>query len=517
MKLKHTPLSRAYNALKPCLFKNQYVFYNIMFNFLIHGDVVAGLPNQINSKYIDDMPFDDDIMKKFYVLITDCCPYPKMKDFITKAEFKMFYEKKPVPAFSGRIVEKNREYKNQTITGYKTRNIPVDWLDRYDKNGSTKLEYCTNIAWIIQFYYIILKSPNNITKAPKNIPVNAVTDSYTEYYSLTDEDRKKLEASTGITINSFIDIAKYIHSAIQDQVSYNKGIGYYAIVDNHAEVSPAKRTSESELKEYNNQIACYGRKNIDRLNVLKRYAASNTLCANELGSIYYFGDTFYSTHEPFIVEKDLVLAAHYYTYCITADIVNPSGCWSLGYMILKGEYSIPDRERLESARELFEKCGEYGPAKNSIAKIERELADNDHKKYNELLNSKNKKNEAELYKLKQSAVEHYVNALNLARIATNYGWLYSYNLIYDILSSNEFAYFHDEIIKHPEYVEMDRIDMLRHAADMENSWSMVTLALELMKDGSNVTEEAKQEAHKLLVKAAKCNYKRALDYLETLF
>lgn len=519
-----SPLSIAYSTLSPCLFKNQSMFYNMMFGFILHQDLIPALSEDIKNIYSDSIPFNIDTMKKFYAISTDCCSLTEFKSYSSTNEFKSAFEHKPVPLFSGVIVSHNREVKNKTINGHSGRNIPGIWLERYDKNGDTKSEYCNYTAWVLQYYYIILKNSNGAIRAQKNIPENVINDNYTEYYSFSAEDKKKIECSTGITINSFLDLAKYIHTSIQEQVSYNLKIGLYATSDTSNKSKKGSlhraKTLEADLRQYHDYIYCYGAKNIDRFNALKRQAQTNTFCANELGSIYYYGETFYNCGNAYEIKKDYAIAAEYYNLCITDELVNPSGCWSLGYMILEGEYIPKNGDRIEQARNLFERCGKYGPAKNSLAKIERELGDNCYKEYMDLYTMKPHKRKSDysikLETAKKEAVEHYIKALNMARDAANYGWLYSYNVIYDILSSQAIKMLHDDIIAHPDYEEMDKIELLRHAANMKSSWSMDKLACEIMSK-DNVSEEERKEAHTLLVEAAKQNYPKALDHLNSLF
>lgn len=517
------PLSLTSKLLQPYLFKSNNIFYNIMFGFIIHNDVVSELPKQIQDIYTHDNKLGDNTFtQEFYSLITDCCPRNEFRRFSATTEFQNAFYNTPAPLFSGPIILRNGGTKNKVLNS-RGRNVPSIWLEKYDKNSDTKIQYCTSIAWVMQYYYMLKKSSYGKTRATKITPAFKISDSYIEYYSLTPGDKNGLEKKTGIPISSFMDLAKYIHSAIQDQVLYFNKIGIYSTIDqvSDSEENAYKReaTLNAERKQFITFIDCYGNKNIDRFNALKRLAETNTFCANELGRIYYYGNTFYSNENVYEIKRDYAISANYFNLCITDKIVNPAGCWSLGDMILQGKYTIANKDRLSTARELFEKCGKYGPAKNSIAKIERELADTAYKKYAELLSSPNvteQKSTEKLSKLKEEAVEHYIKALNYAYDATNYGWLYAYNNIYSILSSEAIRFFHDDLIKHPEYVERDRLEMLRKAADMKNAWAMDRLACEIMGN-ENVTAVDRKEAHSLLVEAAKQNYPRALEHLGELF
>lgn len=521
---KKSPLAEAYSALSPTLFKNQPVFYNIIFGFDMFQEFIPHLICDLRNLYTDSIPFDLETKKKFYSLATDCCNPSEFKHYVDSAEFKNAFEHKPTPIFSGEFIGKNRGTKNKTINGTGDRHIPKFWIEKYDKNDVTKSLYYNYIAWVLQYYYIVLKDTGNNLNVQTNTPEKTINDNYTEYFSLNKEDQAKISRSTGISINSFRDIAKYIHGAIQNQCSYNLKIGLYANYsetnDNHFSTKPAKRNLEHERQFYHTYVDCYGNKSIDRFHTLKRYASTNTFCACELGAIYYYGETFFNDPNTYVINADKDIAAEYFKMCVCDDIINPSGCWSLGYMILDGSHMANVENRIELATELFERCGKYGPAKNSLAKIEREKGDICYKECIETENKLKKRKTEKLLSLldaqKKEAVNHYVKAINLALEATNYGWLYSYNLIYHILSSPAINMLHEDLISHPEYIEIDRLAMLQKAADMKNSWAMDKLACEIMQQES-VSEEDRKKAHSLLIEAAKMNYSRALEHLSTLF
>ena len=94
--------------------------------------------------------------------------------------------------------------------------------------------------------------------------------------------------------------------------------------------------------------------------------------------------------------------------------------------------------------------------------------------------------------------------------------MYSYNLIYDILSSDAVAHLYDYISSHPRYITLDRIEMIKTAAQLKSSWAMDKLAWEILNK-ENVTDEDRHEAHVLLVEAAMQNSSKAITHLREYF
>lgn len=516
-----TPLNSMYNIIKNHLsIHNKPHFCNLLFSFIENWELIPLLSSSLQNIHMGNRSdFETDV--KFYILATDSAAnIMSTETFLKNPANKTAFVNRD---FSESTIPK-KDVKNHIINGTKDHDIPKVWKNQYELNSDSKLEYCINLAWILQYHYVVFSK--------KKLIPNAITieynENYTEYFSLPQSATNEISVKTGLNVRTFLDIAKLLHSSIREQISYNLRLGLYTIPDTTTATSDVdydslfdidkKKAKYKSIKQqdfYNLYVDAYGKKKIDRYNALLRYADTNAYCAYELGTIYYYGDTFYNVNNPYEIKENKELAAKYYRKCITKDFIVPQGAWSLGYMVLEGECNIPEEDRVKIARKIFECCGKFGPAKNSLAKIEFKFAREDFAKYIDLYNNHPKDNSA-LQEYRTSAVEHYINALNLAKEGTDCGWVYSYNLIYDILSSDAVAHLYDYISSHPRYITLDRIEMIKTAAQLKSSWAMDKLAWEILNK-ENVTDEDRHEAHVLLVEAAMQNSSKAITHLREYF
>ena len=90
---------------------------------------------------------------------------------------------------------------------------------------------------------------------------------------------------------------------------------------------------------------------------------------------------FYSGNDALKISPDKTKAAYYYQLCKTDNCVHPGGCWALGDMVLKGEFNVPNKDERDYAKKLFKLCGDYAPAQDSIAKIEKSIGDDYFSQY----------------------------------------------------------------------------------------------------------------------------------------
>lgn len=493
-----SPLMSTYIKLKGILFNNQNIFFNIIFGFIQNQKLVDNLKSALKNYHQNETPFIDDTSKKFYCVVTDCCPLNNFKNFSETDLFNIAYEKK---LLKGKIANHSRALKNKIINNTGDRNIPYYWTQQYLYSTQKQNEYCSYIAWILQYYYIFTHNLNYI----RNNILDTFNTDYIEYFSLCEDDAKKIKTNLNIDKVTFFAIAQYICEMIVSQCdmqTLSKAEENNECLSSKSNLNVLKKHHDF----YEEEIATYGRLSIDRYNLLEKNAKTNVYCARELGSIFYYGQTFYSGNDALKISPDKTKAAYYYQLCKTDNCVHPGGCWALGDMVLKGEFNVPNNDERDYAKKLFKLCGDYAPAQNSIAKIEKSIGDDYFSQYKAIpLDSPTD--------LAAKIITHYTSAINYAKLAADNNWVYAYNLLYTIITSPVVSTFYNELSKKTSYTTIPPLDLLRKSAHMKNAWAMDKLACELL-DNKNRTSNDINEALNLLNEAASQNLSKASAHLQ---
>lgn len=248
---------------------------------------------------------------------------------------------------------------------------------------------------------------------------------------------------------------------------------------------------------------------------MNRYADTNVYCACELGSAYYYGEEYYSGEGKYCLDRDYSKAAEYYKKCCNEPIL-ATGCWSLGYLILNRIFKLSDEERLEKAEEYFMKCGKYGPARNSLALIEKERGD-------KLLNELMERNSCSFKDLsdenKERIVGHYINFFKYTVEATEEEWLYAYNNQYGFFANDKYEqicpYLEPILLKYG----ISKWTMLAKAAELKNPWAMDRLAVIILDCKQVVDPDIVQrvDPKRLFEEADSLGYSRSTFHLATYF
>ena len=213
----------------------------------------------------------------------------------------------------------------------------------------------------------------------------------------------------------------------------------------------------AQWEKYQTYINCYGARTIDKFNALVENAKDNVYCACELGDIYYYGYTFYSSgkNNPVEIPQNFRMAFKYYSRCTHEPNLIQGACWSAGYILHKKLFgtSGPDLDRAE---QLYKRCGEFPPALNSLGQIEKEKGDRIYlgKNYEQLTAAE-----------KRAVKTHYTRFINYSYTACTREWLYAYNALYDFYYHEVYKPVRDDLSTGKGYRDIDPISMLRLAAN----------------------------------------------------
>lgn len=544
-----TPLLDSYNCLKKILFKNQYVYYNLLLNELGNpkrASLITTIQRDLKKLY-QNQPLPEETRALFYALVTGYWSLFTVDDLFKDAKFRSVFQDSEYPPLKGEIVSYNRENKSKILNGI--RELPEVWRNTYSINTAVhRKKYCNELAWLLQFYIVFTGLTNESVPLEQLKGYNkdkSYVPQYYEYFSLPPKSWEKInqQLQKSTPISSLWELAEFLYETLLLQTKDNLGLARKQTLNRikalgiHSEDIPSgipkaersqtpkptkARSNENTLPSFSKQndfywnyIDCYGEKTIDRFNLLKMYAKRNLFCAKELGAIYYYGDTYYNSHEPVYIKRDYDKSMYYFSLCLQAPSVCPSGCWSVGDMLLQKKYIISPRETNPYLRDLYEKfgdnsmlqakyvfelCGTYGSAKNSLAKIYREWG-------KDAYNAGDKTN----------AVAYYVAFLNHAKEATQYGWLYGYNLLYDFVNSHIYEELLPQLEQHRNFIRIEKISMLEEAANMGNPWAKEKLALEYLNPPYSNQKEYIRMAHSLFVEAFSDGQKPSGEYLLSRF
>lgn len=466
-----TPLLEINFLIKKRLWKNQSVFYNLLFQNDLEKirELVEKIKIQLKELYENEADIktilDSECAEKFYRYVQNVYDNQKIKQGNIKKLKRCEWD------------SNDKSNVNKVMNG--SRSIPREWREKYGEYDGNYREYVCTRAWTLQymFVFVCINTGDEIfKKTSENISENTETSQdYTEYFTFDDnvweEITKEMKGKIyhiGREIKSFKDLSELIYKAIVMQCKSDQWVprGTINLSDNKDTVR--KRNLIKEREEYEKIIDCYGAKSLDRYNSLKRNAKNNLYCAYMLGVIYYFGEIFYSggTREVVEIDKDYKKAVYYFEKCSNPPYIVPEACWSLGYMILNRKTEVEEEKREELAEEYFSRCKDYGPAENSLALLYKERGDNIYKR------TKWSENET----LKREMVEYYIKFINQAHNASIGGWVYAKNVLYSFYSKPEYKELHKLLGSEERYIECDATRLLKESADMGNVWPMDRLA-----------------------------------------
>lgn len=428
-----TPIKKLYSALKPTIFSSQVIFFNLLFNFT--KDDISELINELESnilKYCSARDYDSFMSssstKEFYNILLN---YPDDSDSL-------------FPSIKSNAT--NSESARVNISTHMNDNgasaIPLYWRKQYfEKNDRDSYK---SILITLLTYYMVMYHQNRLTIHKDSITLNEAS-----WLALTNSIREN-SIPYG-KINSFSSLASMIIGQIW---------------------AHCQRASQSTLLSqwdfFQTHVDCYGERNINKYHALIRYYKENVYCANMLGNIYYYGCTFYTEQfqNPVKIEMNYAQAFQFYSRCTKEPNIIHSACWSAGYMILKRLVDISG-DRLAESEKMFKKCGNYAPALNSLALIEKERGDEIYlnRDYNELTDQE-----------KKICKKHYLEFINYCYRACANDWVYSYNNLYRFFITGVYKTIRDELSSEKGYKDLDPILLLQKSAQKKNAWAMDKLA-----------------------------------------
>lgn len=356
MNKSQTPISLLYISLKPHLFSNQVIYYNLLFRFTYdyNSNIFEACNKEINEfiKNRNHNAFlSSKTSKDFYKILlnsTNGIPssYPSIKtneatETVARSDVSQAMKKKGESA------------------------IPKYWRTNFLRNN--KLDLYKSILDTTLKYYILMYHYDKIDQtATKDI--TTINLQYESWQRIS-ENLKENELSFN-NIDSLEQLENIIVSQLCKQCDY------------------IQQTSlNSQWNFYLSHIESYGEKNIDKLFTLEKYADENVYCAYELATIYYYGCKFItdSIKESIEIKQDYRKAAYYFKQCSQEPNLIVPACWSLGYMYMYNKINN-DSNNIDKAFELFTRCGNYPPALNSLGLIYKKRADKvyESKEYNSL-------------------------------------------------------------------------------------------------------------------------------------
>lgn len=297
MNKSQTPISLLYISLKPHLFSNQVIYYNLLFRFTYDykSNIFEACNKEINEfiKNRNHNAFlSSKTSKDFYKILlnsTNGIPssYPSIKtneatETVARSDVSQAMKKKGESA------------------------IPKYWRTNFLRNN--KLDLYKSILDTTLKYYILMYHYDKIDQtATKDI--TTINLQYESWQRIS-EKLKENELSFN-NIDSLEQLENIIVSQLCKQCDY------------------IQQTSlNSQWNFYLSHIESYGEKNIDKLFTLEKYADENVYCAYELATIYYYGCKFItdSIKESIEIKQDYRKAAYYFKQCSQELQISPNRC-----------------------------------------------------------------------------------------------------------------------------------------------------------------------------------------------
>ena len=262
---------------------------------------------------------------------------------------------------------------------------------------------------------------------------------------------------------------------------------------------------ENDQREFENYVKIYDATTIDRFHICESFSDTNCVAANELGNLYFSGAVLKAQElTTFQINPNYPQAYEYYVKSIQLSQGQYApACWNAGVII--SEYYdgfFPTKEMAQKkAMEYYRMAKNYPPAYNSMAKLMLKKYMTDYKD-----------NKISMADMERGCGE----ALKLAYMAGEEGWLYGYNVIANFIIRNRkemnWKETQENIWHHAEFTaQMDLFFFLKKAAKFQNLWAMYQMAVHYYED------RQQDKALEWLKKAGRLNFFPALCKMAVWF
>lgn len=511
---KNTPLSKLAQAIcgkhTYSIFRNQTIMYQVLIIFTgnklhfskYYSNTDSMLP--YIKKYIYEA-YSNNFSMDFSPLHKSICDtiIPPVDEDVDKNFNNSFGHNISYLDLNGTNLRTNI---NKVINN--SRSLPHSLITELQKNYDNSDKLIKRIFWILQYFCTYYADS---TLPEKNKYVNSNSD-YAEFYTMNIEQRTYilmklkefctsfspiLEATTPESMGFHI-ISRVVLDVIKAHLAFSNRVPLSALPTYTTKYDVADYATQ--LNTFQFYIDAFGQKTLDRFNILCKYAPTNFIAANELGNLYFYGDTLiFGGKNEYIIEPDYEKAIYYYNLSISnSNPPYPVACWSLGYILQAGYCSDNDNSKtnIDKAKYYFSLAGKYPPAICNLAKII--LSETDSQ-----INSLTR----------EEIITQYSLALNMANEAATYDWFYGHNIIAQFLikheKDNELL---NEIKKYINFPEsFDSISQLKISCEYNNPWAIHALSMEYIKN--NNLDAAKE----YLIKACNLNYNKAFYSLAMNF
>lgn len=397
---------------------------------------------------------------------------------------------------------------NKTVNG--SRSMPMEWIQTFSNEQETPEKLIQRIFWLLQYFCVYYCQHNSdIVRTSFSRPLTALTVSkYPEFFSLTDSYKEEIIKRLRENCSSFSPLIRTL--SVQNFDFHILSRIIFDIIKKHylqsqtdnvsytVEQTPASSVILSSTEQwdiYTSHIAIFGRKTIDRFHILKKYANENFYAANDLASIYFYGETFVFEGGTnfYHVVPDYKKSAEYLTLCINnSSPAYPPACWFMGYLIYTGYLSDYEKSysKFALAEYYFEKAGDYAPAYNSLAQMYLKEAET-------IYNA--------THSLSDQLLAKFVTAIEYADKASHLGWLYGHNVIAFFISryENDTKLLSAIAQRATLITPFDYEQQLLASSKYKNPWGLHNLAVFYISKGD------KKKALPPLLQATELNYHRA--------
>lgn len=391
---------------------------------------------------------------------------------------------------------------------------PTKYVDDFFSKKANRSLFQERFSLVMQ-YYLLLSSKNQSVfkhEINRNNPetFNGASSSITEYVTLSSDVFMQINHIIRYLTNDTSDLGIYVDSLYSLAGCLFDSIGLTSSISNN-------RIFE-EYQRFTELAKCYGARTLDYYFALLRFKDVNHFAAAELANVYYFGWEFegyrieknteeairlLSSCKDFSIEARWSLAENYKRLAeryrmlelkyssaemVSSEVVSfindgsmsEEFCECLRICQIKddalSEFEVQDltnrisnkltKEKaylLMKGRNLYESCGDYPPALNSMANAIRasleHLIDG-----NTITNSE----------IESSAVE----AISYAFRAAVHGWVYAFNNLYSLLNNKmvyealrktirgrkaidmAFSIFKDTDYLSPDHKDVEQINMI---------------------------------------------------------
>ena len=258
-----TSIQALYDTLKPGIFTTQHIFYSVIINLTL--DLDALFLNKMRE-ILTDFEANRDLEQLRNNTVSFSF-YEKLVNIHKKSAYKEYY---PRTSFSNGMDNSARSAVNKIMRKDGAAAIRLQWRKRY-YNSNRSDEYRATLSTVLK-YYIALCHPEIL-----HLDSSKPFDLSDKIWEDIDQKLKK---------NCFPFSPRHDFKGLIDLIAEHLW-------------TQCQNVPESSLmaqwEKYQTYINCYGARTIDKFNALVENAKDNVYCACELGDIYYYGYTFYSS------------------------------------------------------------------------------------------------------------------------------------------------------------------------------------------------------------------------------